>query len=84
MTPHLIWAFVVLCALGVVAWREWRRDARRSLVARVEKLETERGEVIALVSANKKMACRIDDLADDLKPLKAAHASEGIRKLGGR
>lgn len=76
MTAHLVWAFVALCALGFLAWREWRRDVRRDVIRRLEVLEVSAGDVTALKAT-------LATVADDLKPIKAKHSANQFGAIGG-
>lgn len=81
MTPHLIWAFVALCAIGAAVWLVSRlvsiRDPRPAILARLSALEK--------ASAEDAEALRkaVDALEADLKPIKTKFSAGEFGKLGG-
>jgi len=87
MIPHLIWAFVALCALGVVVYlrrRTLEDTAMQDELLRQEKeIRGLRGESVLFVSTNTKICERLDAIEADLKPIKAKYAASELGRLGG-
>lgn len=87
MTPHLVWAFVALCALALLWWsfREamrWstRKEQSNYAAARINQAFA---DIAAVKSDGVALAERVSVVESDLRPIKERHKNGEFTKLGG-